>query len=156
MLIDITRDIGDASGCPIVYASNGALQRVLSAAPTTLLEATRSRIRSSCELPRPSLNDARLLVSELCGVAIDADLIERVFADTEHSTSGLSVRALLRVFEQIETAATAAGRERIALDDWLRLTGEPKPITTASSKRKTPSVMIESSALRERNQEQVA
>lgn len=70
MLIDITRDVGDASGCSIVYASNDGLQRLLSAAPTHLLEATRSRIRSACELPRPSRDDAGLLASELSGVEI--------------------------------------------------------------------------------------
>jgi len=64
MLIDITRDVGDASGCPIAYASNGGLQRLLSAAPTTLLEVARERIRNVCELPRPSLDDARLLASK--------------------------------------------------------------------------------------------
>jgi len=95
------------------------------------------------------------LASELSGIDIGPDLIERVFVDVEKSVGGVSVRALIRAFEQIETAAIAAGRDRIGLTDWARLTGDPRQLT-AASKRKAPSARIELNAPGGPNQEQVA
>jgi hypothetical protein len=119
-MLDIVRDTGDSTGCPIALSGAPRIREILFSSKTSLLEPVRDRVRLSVELPRPSLKDARLLASELLEIQVDNDLIGHTF-----KRAGQSMRSLLAALHDIEKLALVTGLQRIGLTRWFAITGEP-------------------------------
>jgi len=128
-LIEVLRDVGDTSGSPLVLICTRELRHTILAPKSSSMEAIASRVAADVELPKLSIHDAQLFVSELAEVEIDAKLIGHIF-----KTAGASARSLLRAYKQVEEVAASAGLDRIGLAEWLSLTGQ----TLQTERRRRP------------------
>jgi hypothetical protein len=103
-LLNLFRDVSDETGCLIVFLSVGRLAaRFLR--PTPFTETITSRLAARIEFRPPNMKDAMLLASELVeGVRFEPNLVGACL-----SASSDSLRALLSIYAEIESAARSAG-----------------------------------------------
>lgn len=102
-LLELVRDLIDHGRSPVIMFSIARLARRL-ANPTGYGAALSSRIVAHLRFERASLDDARLLASELLeSVSFDDGLLADLLA-----VSGGSMRPLMRLFGEAEALARAA------------------------------------------------
>jgi DNA transposition AAA+ family ATPase len=117
-LLEVVRGLADQSGEKIIMLSVQKLADRLSRR-SHYLETVTSRLSFALKFQRPSLDDARMVASELIeGVKLADDLLE----DCLHRAAG-SYRPLLDEFAEIERTARASGVHQLNLPKWHQLSG---------------------------------
>lgn len=120
-LLNVLRDLADETGVGIICLSVTNLAALL-ASGTPYIETITSRMMRVVEFVRPNLNDALVLARQSVeGISIQRDLA----AFCLRAGRG-SVRGLIRIFEELETAAVNAGLEgALSLKKCLELELDP-------------------------------
>jgi len=119
-MLETLRDIHDLSGVPVILIGMQGIERRLVHRP----QLSR-RISHWVEFLPSDLDDARLLASTVCEVAIDDELLQRL-----HSEAGGSMGLMAVGMARIEALARANGWDTISGEQWaerkLFIGGTPK------------------------------